>query len=648
MARKPIRRGMPKGPPRQKMVQVGANIRITKDQHAKLVTHCKNRLEFAKRAHDERTPTFADIDRQYSGFLEHTKEDRKRDQDNKKMRGLKPVDVSITWAAMQIEEVNADLLDIFGPNSDLYTALTDKSKQSIANALTEKMEYDANFTGTFTQLDFFLSNSMKYNYGPLLVEWDERFGSVIADSPDGQVEVNEGKVIWSGNLIEAADPYNTLIDPSVDPIKLHSHGEFFALVDRINQFKLDVMIDRNELYDAERFKDRNGAYSLYTAHPRIRTTNSDGRTTDTFDWANYISAGAISGAGGTEELYEITHLYIWLKGKDWGLSKTNRREIWRITMINGTNIGNIELLNNAHNFLPLLIGMPINDEMGVQAKTYAERLIPFQNFASFLMNIKQRGDRKALLGLTIYDPRIIDINAVDWDEVGQYPAKTEAMQAGRKIDDGIKTFYDGPRTETTLPDLGRVIDLMQLILPSKQDQQVAGLERATQYQAAATWQGSHKSAHRIAKILNDQVMVPYRFMITYNIYQYQETPLRITNKQTGEETTVNPKDLRSLGLEYNIGSGLKGLHKLQITEILREVLRSLMQTPDSWQRVDILGLLDYLTSIEGDDFSMEQFRIRSPLDQLTPEQKQVAFEAYQQVLQSQQTGGDNVRRIGNQ
>jgi len=61
-----------------------------------------------------------------------------------------------------------------------------------------------------------------------------------------------------------------------------------------------------------------------------------------------------------------------------------------------------------------------------------------------------------------------------------------------------------------------------------------------------------------------------------------------------------------------------------------------------------MAFLDHLTSLMGDKTDLSQFKIRSEIDQLPPDQKKLAFQLLQQFLQQQQGGGQGSQQPGQQ
>ena len=263
--------------------------------------------------------------------------------------------------------------------------------------------------------------------------------------------------------------------------------------------------------------------------------------------------------------------------------------------------------------------------------------MPTQRFASFQLNIHQRAARKALYGLTIYDAQIIPLGEADDLQGGQIAAKPTGQD--RDLRKSILFHNDTPDTSKTMDDIARADAIAQKLLPTDMQNQVASLERATQYQAAAVVQGSNRRNHKNSKLVNSQCMMTLRAMLMANVFQFQESVILLDDN--GKEIEINPSQFRETKIEFAISDGLKGTDRLLVVESIKEILRFLLQSPTAAQQIDIIAVIDYWTDLLGDSTDFNQFKIESPLDALGPEEKQVALQLYQQFLEQQKGGGAN-------
>lgn len=615
----------------QTKFQITPTISIPAKVHKNLVDYLIARVrighEFMKGSHDK----FAWIDREIAGYLRRDQDDQKRERDNKAGKGIKPTDTSIGLVVSQLDEALTFLATVLAPEEGMYKAVAPAEQQKIAAGFTSLMNKHAVQFNHFTEFMRGILNGMKYNFGGWEVDWTEKYGNKVKNDTIGQAEVIPNEVVMSGNSHRAFDPYNFGFDPSVEPTRLADEGEFYYTVAMRRKFAIERE-EQNKVYfnvdRVEKLKANQGSLYFYDK-PDIRA--------DSFN-ANYKTSwfGILSLTGDTKiaQGFEEITITAWISPAQFGLSKKKDFELWRFVILNGTTIVRGVRLNNAHGKLPVGITLPIDDQFFPQTRSYAELLIPYQRFSSFQLNMFQRASRKKLGGFTIFNQRLLpQLVAEDADMMGG-KFGYDSSDPDFDIRKAIFQSNDGPETAGTLQDIERMDSLMQKILPTDLLKQVAGLERATQYQAAATVQGANRRNLKIARTIDQQALAPLRFMQMYNILEFQKV-VQIMD-QNGKLVDIDPKQFRESDLEFQVHDGLRGLDRLALILHIKDVLNSILQNQESAQEFNVPAIIDYWTSLIGDNTDFTQFKNQTPFDALTPEQKQLAFQLLQQASQASQ------------
>jgi len=640
MAKNDLRRRGKIPSSQSKQVQLGENLRIPQKSHDKLLAHIVSRLQFGDGLRQTQIDRFEVIDREVAGYIVLDEDDRKREQDNVRGKGPKVTDTVLPLTLAQLDEAITFLLSVIAPDDGIYSAIAIREKQEIAKGFANLMNQNAKVFGHYRHMARGLFEMMKYNFGALTVEWRNVIGKKIGNDTDGSPLI-ENTTVFAGNAVEVADVYNLIYDISVNPVELPMQGEFFALIDMKTPFRVKKMAADKEIFDIDRFiKTVNTERVYYKVRPVVSADHSNrGNTSGKTNWVEVLSAGTDQEV--RVGIEEITY-YGWINPKDFGLSKQDEFQIWRFTVMADKFIVSGEELTNAHGMLPINIGMPWEDGFDTQTKSYAEHLAPYQRFASFQLNIHQRSARKKLYGVTLYNQRILP----NLDDADMQSSKIPFLPPGQDFDirKAVMQFSDGPDTQNTLQDIAGMDDLMQKVLPTDMLKQVTSLERATQYQAAATVQGANRRNLKIAKIVNIQCFEGVRQMQMFNIFQFQQNVDVLD--ESGKITGINPAEFRDANLEFDISDGLKGIDKLSITEGFKDIINMMLQSQIAQERIDIVALIDYWTSLIGDKTDFSQFKFRDILDSLTGEERQLAIQmvqqGFQQLQQQQaQTGGGN-------
>lgn len=636
MAKHDLRRIGKTNSKQSKRVQIGENLHISEKQHEKLIKFITSRLQFGDELRQSQIDRFTIIDREIAGYIRLDIDDRKREQDNIRGKGPKVTDTVLPLTIAQLDEAVTFFLSVIAPDDGIYSAIAVREKQELAKAFANLMNKNAKTFGHYRHMARAMFEMMKYNFGALIVEWRNITGKRIGNAADGNPKI-ETSIVFSGNAVEIADVYNLIYDISINPIDLPVKGEFFALIDMKTSFRVRKMQADKEIFGIDRFISHTGSERVYYVTRPVVTTNHStrGNTSGRTNWTEVLSAGVEQEV--RVGIEEVTY-YGWINPKDFGLSRADEFQIWRFTMMADKYIVAAEELTNAHGMLPINIGMPWEDGFDTQTKSYAEHLAPYQRFASFQINVHQRSARKKLYGVTFYNQRIIP----NLDDSDMQSSKIPVKPPGQDFDirKAVFQFNDGPDTQNTMSDIAAMDELMQKILPTDLLKQIASLERATQYQAAATVQGGNRRNLKIAKIINIQCFEGVRKMQMYNIFQFQESVEMLD--PNGKLTEINPAEFRDSNLEFDISDGLKGIDKLSIIELFKDTINMLLQSPTMQERVDIIAIIDYWTSLVGDKTDFTQFKFNDILDQLSGEERQLAIQMVQQgfqQLQQQQTGG---------
>ncbi len=614
-------------------VQVNEDLFISRANHDKLLKHIKARLDFGNTIRDDLIHRFEGIDKELSGHVVLDQEDKERDRDNKRGKPIKPVDMSLPLTLVQIDEAVTYTMSVVAPDGGMYNAVTDPERQDTAQGLARYMNEQAAEFKHYISVARACRDMYAYNLGGLLVEWKDIEGNSISNNQAGGVNINR-EIQFSGNDLIPIDPYNFIWDITTDPVKLHTEGEFFATIEPRTKFKIARMVAKGEIYNATRFlqkdKEPSAEVNYYELRPDIQAEGSAGDRGNNprMSWQDILSQGQWKEVG---DQWEQINYYGWIKPSDFGLSESEQFEIWRVILLTDKFIVKAEPLTNAHEKLPVVIGMPWDDGFGLKTRSFADLLLSLNRFASFQLNIHQRASRKALYGVTFYDADRMPLT----EGADMVAAKIPVRRLGKDGDlrKFVEQFTDVPDTSNTLQDVSAMEDIMQKVLPTDILSNITNLERATLYQAAATVQGSNRRAHKITKTIDDQALSASRSMMLLNVLQFGEN-IEVMDEE-GNISEVDVESIRDKKIRFGISEGLKGIDRLIVTEGYKEIIGMVLQSQFSGE-IDILKLIDHWADLIGDKTDFNVFRIKNEFDALTPEQKQQAFALLQQASAEQE------------
>ena len=611
----------------------GAHPYRNKANHAKLLEYLQQRLWYGKEARDTDLARLVRVDKKVSGWIKLSREDKIREQTQNDDGDPLVTKMNLPLAFVHLDDIMTYFAQTFAPNRGMFYHTARPDEVDEASQIVMKMNNDAVQSGYYREMLQGLFALLKYNQGGYFVNWSRENGPVLVQEKENEDPVMEMQIRWQGNRIEAADNYNLLRDPSVPPGKLHLDGEFVGHVNLRSHYWLQSRAAEGFYFNCEAaLSDDNHelATMTYYKHPPQEAQFNSEDATGT-DWVSVLSesSGYIKASG-----YELATMYIRINPTEFGLipggrgerSARNRYEVWRFVVLNDQWIIEATHMNNIHGFLPCFMGTMNDDIMGQAQKSVAEILTPLQDFASFLVNTHTAASRQKLYGTTIYDPTVIDLNAIPKGEVAaRLPMKPAGY--GKDIRASIFQLNSDMDTERTLGDLESIMGLINQFFPTQSlPSQIASIDRAVDSQVAAVQQGANRRQQKSARLLDDTIFRNVRFAMYYNIIQYQPDNEEVTDVFTGKSIQLDISKLRNSNLPFIIGQGLKAIDRMAAAGMLQNIIFALIQAPQAAQGLDILGLIDYWTSMIDIDIDMKQFRLQ-PQQPVGPDGQPIPPEA---------------------
>lgn len=595
-----------------------------KANHEKLLQYLRGRLTRAKRVRDSEIPRLTRIDKDIAGWMKLSDEDRKRLEQHERDGNPQPTNMNLPLSFVHIDDMMTYFAQTFAPNRGMFYHTGKPGETQEASQIVTLMNNHAIYSGFYRQVLLGIYSMLKYNRGGYKVLWSRDTGPRI-DTARNTVTT---ELRWQGNKMESIDLYNFLPDPSVHPTELHKDGEYAAEARLRSYYWLQNRASQGGYYNCEEaFAGFTGSSECkYYRHPPTEAQFDSNESNGT----NWVAILAETPEYASDNSFELVDITIRLDPTQFGLVENNQRttrkgyEIWQFTILNDTWIIAANHQNNMHNYLPYFMGLINDDVMGTSQKGVAEILQPLQDFASFLLNVHMHGSRSSLWGLTVYDPTVVDLSAVPKGEVaGTIPVKPAGY--GKNVNEAIWKYNSTLDTKQTLSDLDALMGIINQFFPTQSlPSQIASIDRAVDSQVAAVQQGANRRQQKAARLLDDSCFRNVRFAMYYNIIQYQPDQEDVTDFYTGKPIKINLASMRNTDLPFIIGQGLKSLDRQAAASLIQQVIFAMIQAPAVAQQVDLMGLIDYWTSMLDIDVDMTQFRVQPPAPAEAPQQVDAA------------------------
>jgi hypothetical protein len=594
--------------------------------HDRLLDYLTQRLTLGKEGRDQRVLRLAQIDRDVAAFLKLDDEDRKRQMDHEQTGNPQATKISLPLMFVHLDDMMTYYAQTFAPNRGMFYHSGDPKETPEASQIVTIMNNHAVYTGYYRQLLRTIWSILKYNMGGVWNSWDHEYGPKLEATESGGTMLTQ-QLIFAGNCIKSLDMYNFFADPSVDIVNLHKDGEWAAEATMVSHYWLKNRCLEGRFFNCDEALDGSvqGLEAKYYKDPPVESRlDADDSQAKSFSWFSYITGVESYMLNGA---FELVTMYCRINPNDFGLiggtaqerKGRNRYEVWRFTILNGSKIIETEYMNNMHGDLPCYLGVLNDDLMRDAAKSVAEILNPLQQFSSFLLNTHVLANRKNIYGTTYYDPSCIDMEKIPAGEVAaRVPIKPQGW--GRDIRTMVQHDSNLLDTKQTLQDLQGMMALIDQFFPTQSlPSQIAGIDRAVDSQVAAVQQGANRRQQKGARLIDETMLRPMRCSMYYNIVQYQKDNEKVADFYTGKEVDIDLSKLRDMNLSLIIGQGLKALDRQAMQGQLREIIFALIQAPTAAQRIDLLGLLDYWTSMMDLEMNLKQFEVVPP-GQPTPDE----------------------------
>lgn len=598
-------------------VHAGHPLRNDK-MHARLIDYLITRLNLSKEGRDQRVRRFSQIDRDIAAFLKLDDQDRRRQMEHERTGNPQATKISLPLMFVHLDDMMTYYAQTFAPNRGMFYHSGDPAETEEATQIVAIMNNHAVYSGYYRQLLRSIWSILKYNVGGVWNSWDREYGPRIEATETG-TRLDQ-KLVFAGNCIKSIDMYNFLYDPSVDLVNLHKDGEWAAEASVISHYGLKSKCLEGRYFNCERALDgeSQGVEAKFYKDPPVEARlDNDDTQAKSFSWYSYITgvdSHMLNGA------FELVTCYIRINPNDFGLipgnqsakAGRNRYEVWRFTILNSETIIECEYMNNMHGHLPAYVGVLNDDFMREATKSVAEILNPLQQFSSFLLNTHVLANRKNIYGTTYYDPSCIDMEKIPEGEVAaRVPVKPQGW--GRDIRTMVQHDSNLLDTKQTLQDMQGMFSIVDKFFPTQSmPSQIAGIDRAVDSQVAAVQQGTTRRQQKGARLIDETMLRPMRCSMYYNIVQFQQDNDSVADFYTGKEVKIDLSKLRGMNLSLIIGQGLKALDRQAMQSQLREIIFAMIQAPTISERIDLLGLLDYWTSMMDLEMNLKQFELAPP------------------------------------
>jgi hypothetical protein len=564
---------------------------------------------------------YRQIDISYQRTRDLTEEQRKARLANRAGDTNKYQNIEVPIIYPQVEEAVTYQAGVFLTGYPLFTVVADPKNMDAAMQMNTIIEENSIRGGWVRQFMMAFRDGFKYNLLAMEVDWTSKAVAVLEDdvtaTNSGKSKVKE--VIWSGNTVKRLDPYNLFYDRRYNPAEVSERGEYAGyselcsrseLKKRINSMPSVIMANIVPAYESASpspfYINSNDARGYYI--PQVQQNPDLSVLADTngdINWMAWVGAADGNRTIAYQNSYVWTVLYARIIPADFGLkvSSAQTPQVWRLTYVNNQVLICAERLTNAHDRIPILFGQPQENGLGIQDKSLAENVAPFQSVTSAMLNSVMAARRRAISDRTLYDPsRVSEAHINSANPSAKIPVRPSAY--GKPLSEAVYPFpFRDDQSGILLQEMQQVSQLADL---------VSGQNRARRGQ----FQKGNKTLREYEDVMNNssgrdqmcslsleaQIFTPLKELLKINILQYQGVA-KIFSQQLQQEVNIDPVALRNTALSFKISDGLQPASKLISADTFQVALQTIGSSPQIGASYNIGPMFSYLMKTQNTDLT---------------------------------------------
>lgn len=592
-------------------------IPLTKASQKAFIAYYISLQDIQATSRSERRARLEKVDRDYQREVDRTSEHYKAQLANAAGDITKLQNITVPVVMPQVESAVAHQTSVFLTKQPLFEVVSSPEFMDSALQLSTVLDSQATKGGWSRDLIKFFRNGFKHNFAPIEVTWaSEVTYSVETNTQENLTDGTPKSVIWNGNKLRALDPYNTFVDSRVEPAEVYKDGEFSGYTELLSRIKLKTLISElpSKIIGSitPAFESGIGSgivnsgdkgYYIPDINPKVSEVDNKGGGTNWMTWAGLSTMRNKNIE--YKDSYEVTTLYCRVLPSEFNLDVPNKNtpQIYKLIIVNHEHIIYCELQTNAHNFLPILIGMPKEDGLGYQTKSMADDAAPFQELTTAYMASIISSRRRAISDRLLYDPsRVTHAHINSANPSAKIPVRPAAY--GKNLNESVYQFpYREDQAANSMQQIGALLNMSNELVGQNrvsQGQFQKGNKTLEEFRSVMS---NSTGRDQLASIMLEfQVFVPMKHMLKINILQFQEGST-IYNRDEQKVVEVDPIILRKAVLEFKVADGLIPADQILNSENFSVALQVFGSAPSIAAGYNAAPMFSYMMKTQGADIS---------------------------------------------
>jgi hypothetical protein len=489
------------------------------------------------------------------------------------------------------------LAELYLSGYPIFPVVSTPTTANIADKMEAIVDTHATVGGYARQFLQGFRQGIKYNFMPILTEWDTMPSyDIVANALSTSNSKNLKMAEKGYTCIKSIDAYNCIWDNRVHPALVSTRGDYTGYIERVTRNEVRALWEKLKgkkiHYNENHLSSLPGVgmESVYYNDPPLVSSyvSSNRNAGGNINWdAWFGSPNGMKVTGSLKQsMYELTKLYIRCIPADFGINVPHASvpQMFKVYFLNGQKVIGFDRCITPYGRLPLEIGTPLEDQFGLQTPSIAESQVGWQSAATTLFKIRIDAARRAVADRGIFDSEIInptDINSSH--PAAKIPARMRGLTDGKSIKDAYFPIpFQSQGLETVVNDMGAILAF------SDQSSGLNAPQRG-QFQkgnkSVEEWRDTMGSADNRLRLpalnVEFQSFIPIKEQIKFNLFMYGEAGTYTSSKK-GDAYDVTPEDFAEMqekALMFRIADGYTPKSKMASTDFLTTLLQQILSSP---------------------------------------------------------------------
>ena len=528
--------------------------------------------------------------------------------------------LTLPVAVSDADTATSELAEIFLTGNPIFGVVAPPDAREIIDAWETLIGFYSRRGSWATELYKCFSSGVRYNLPVLEIDWRLSYEFSAMESYSQVSEKAALSPVPTGHIsLHSPDPYNMVWDTRVHPSDLSEKGTHAGYNEIVTRIQLKTALAAISMDLTRKKFTLNIARAMETAFPAnyynwkppvSKFIAADKRDTNWLEWAFNTSRKEMGRDSGksiryndSSELFLLTKIYMKLIPEEYGIRITHAGtpRIYKVWIVNRSYIVYLEPIYTPNNTLPFFLGDLQDDYFDYQSFSEVEKMLPYQDMASELVDTRLRSAQRALGDRAIFDPQYFNEGDINTSEAAAKIPLTKSLRLDQKAIGQVyqQIPFDHASTAGVMGDVQALLQMARLHSGRNETQQ--GMHRKGNRTLGEFQETQSKGAARQLRLplrIESMIMSPTKEHIKALISQNVDQRELISTK-TRKLISIDPVALRSTLVDFKLTSGLLNKGMYVNSELLIAGFQMMGQNQELAMRYDVAEWFAYMMSMGG-------------------------------------------------